>query len=87
MWRWRCPRKKAGRHLGGNSSVKGDIVTAGVVSKFVKSQGVHVNWGSWQIEEEKIYIIKLDGVGPVDNKPSTDKLHHFAEFEEKKSDM
>ena len=20
---------------------------------------------------------KLDGVGPVDNKPSTDKLHHF----------
>ena len=22
---------------------------------------------------------KLDGVGPVDNKPSTDKLHHFVE--------
>ena len=21
--------------------------------------------------------IKLDGVGPVDNRPSTDKLHHF----------
>ena len=21
---------------------------------------------------------KLDGVGPVDNRPSTDKLHHFA---------
>ena len=20
---------------------------------------------------------KLDGVGPVDNRPSTDKLHHF----------
>ena len=22
--------------------------------------------------------MKQDGVGPVDNKPSTDKLHHFA---------
>ena len=21
--------------------------------------------------------MKLDGVGPVDNRPSTDKLHHF----------
>ena len=29
---------------------------------------------SWQMggAEEK-----LDGVGPVDNRPSTDKLHHF----------
>ena len=24
-------------------------------------------------------IIKLDGVGPVDNSPSTDKLHHFVQ--------
>ena len=23
-------------------------------------------------------IFKLDGVGPVDNRPSTDKLHHFS---------
>ena len=22
-------------------------------------------------------LYKLDGVGPVDNRPSTDKLHHF----------
>ena len=22
-------------------------------------------------------VIKLDGVGPVDNRPSTDKLHNF----------
>ena len=22
---------------------------------------------------------KLDGIGPVDNKPSTDKLHHFVQ--------
>ena len=24
-------------------------------------------------------VSKLDGVGPVDNRPSTDKLHHFVE--------
>ena len=24
-----------------------------------------------------IVIIKLEGVGPVDNRPSTDELHHF----------
>ena len=23
------------------------------------------------------FVTKLDGVGPVDNRPSTDKLHHF----------
>ena len=22
-------------------------------------------------------LLKLDGVGPVDNRPSTDKLHYF----------
>ena len=26
---------------------------------------------------------KLDGVGPVDNRPSPDKLHHFAKKEKK----
>ena len=29
-------------------------------------------------------IWKLDGVGPVDNRPSTDKLHHFVRKKEKK---
>ena len=24
--------------------------------------------------------LKLDGVGPVDNRPSTDQLHHFVQF-------
>ena len=24
-------------------------------------------------------LLKLDGVGPVDNRPSTDKLHHFVQ--------
>ena len=27
---------------------------------------------------------KLDGVGPIDNRPSTDKLHHFVKKKEKK---
>ena len=27
---------------------------------------------------------KLDGVGPVDNRPSTDKLHHLSERRKKK---
>ena len=34
---------------------------------------------------------KLDGVGPVDNRPSTDKLHHFVQKKEEekreKNDM
>ena len=25
----------------------------------------------------RLYMYKLDGVGPVDKRPSTDKLHHF----------
>ena len=25
----------------------------------------------------RTYSEKLDGLGPVDNRPSTDKLHHF----------
>ena len=24
-----------------------------------------------------MYILKIDRVGPVDNRPSTNKLHHF----------
>ena len=32
----------------------------------------------------KVKILKLDGVGPVDNKPSTDKLHHFVQKKKKK---
>ena len=29
-------------------------------------------------------INKLDRVGPVDNRPSTDELHHFVQKEKKK---
>jgi hypothetical protein len=28
--------------------------------------------------------IKLDGVGPVDNRPSTDRLHHFVRKKRRK---
>ena len=32
-------------------------------------------------------VYKLDGVGPIDNRPSTDKLHHFVQKKNKKNDM
>ena len=32
------------------------------------------------IKRAKVQIEKLDGVGPVDNRPSTDKLHHYIHF-------
>ena len=28
--------------------------------------------------------VKLDGVGPFDNRPSTDKIHHFVRGKKKK---
>ena len=28
--------------------------------------------------------VKLDGVGPVDNRPSTDRLHHFVQKKRKR---
>ena len=28
-------------------------------------------------------LFKLDGVGPVDNRPATDKLHHFVQKKKK----
>ena len=31
------------------------------------------------LEQESTACLKLDGVGPVDNRPSTDKLHHFVQ--------
>ena len=32
-------------------------------------------------------LYKLDGVGPVDNRPSINKLYQFIKKKEKKSDM
>ena len=31
----------------------------------------------WRRRKKIILKNKVDGVGPVDNRPSTDKLHHF----------
>jgi hypothetical protein len=31
----------------------------------------------------KDYLLKLDGVGPVENRPSTDTLHHFVQKKKK----
>ena len=31
-------------------------------------------------------LLKLDGVGPVDNRPSTAKLHHSVKKEEEKKE-
>ena len=32
-------------------------------------------------------LLKLDGVGPIDNRPSTDKLHHFVRKKEEKKNL
>ena len=37
---------------------------------------------TYHLEEEK-----LDGVGPVDNRPATDKLHPFVKKEEEKRNV
>ena len=34
-----------------------------------------------------VRLIKLDGIGPVDNRPSTNKLHHFVKKKWKKCDI
>ena len=44
----------------------------------------HPSWNrSLELRERDCYLtgagLKLDGVGPVDNRPSTDKLHHFVQ--------
>ena len=38
-------------------------------------------------KDEDWITSKLDGVGPVDKRPSTNKLHHFVRKKEKKCDM
>ena len=37
------------------------------------------------IAYEFVSFTKLDGVGPIDNRPSTDKLHHFVRKKKKKN--
>ena len=38
--------------------------------------------------DHEIQIVKkLDGVGPVDNRPSTEKLHHFVRKKEEEKKL
>ena len=37
--------------------------------------------------DQRRIIQVLDGIGPVDNRPSTNKLHHFVQKKKKKRDM
>ena len=46
-----------------------------------------VPYDSEQIFRKFMLKDKLDGVGPVDNRPSTDKLHHFLKKEKKKKNV
>ena len=47
--------------------------------------------GGWEpvydLELKIKCIMKLDGVGPVDNRPFTDKLHHFDRKKKNKKKM
>ena len=53
-------------------------IVAGAVLKTLLSFN---NWLShWS-------VVKLDGVGPVDNRPSNNKLHHFVQKKRRESDM
>ena len=48
-----------------------------------------IRWGLCVItagEEARGNEEKLEGVGPVNNRPSTNYLHHFVKKEEEKSD-
>ena len=40
--------------------------------------------GEELVTAQLLICSKLDGVGPVDNRPSTDKLHHFVRKKKRK---
>ena len=50
--------------------------------------GEHIVIARWYLYSNGIVNndinMKLDGVGPVDNRPSSDKLHHFVQKKKKK---
>ena len=58
-----------------------EVRMKGVQSNYMKAMVELVYNGETEIKlsecEEFVNILKLDGVGPVDNRPSTDYLHHF----------
>ena len=41
------------------------------------SGSISTSLGNFVLGLGLVFIKKLDGVGPVDNRPSTDNLHHF----------
>ena len=62
--------------MGELKNGKGELLyrlKMGQLQKLIK------NGHSWTMEHLNNWIFskKLDGVGPVNNRPSTDKLHHF----------
>ena len=59
--------------LGVNILSKGQIPSSSV-------------WDRQCFEDIKT-LDELDGVGPVDNRPSTDKLHHFVPKKKKRKNM
>ena len=51
---------------------------------FSGNQLIRVNLTvEFKVVFKNMFIWQLDGVGPVDNRPSTDKLHHFVQKKKK----
>ena len=42
-----------------------------------------IGWKQQDMNGKSWYWLKIDGVGPVDNRGSTDQLHHWASKKEK----
>ena len=73
------PRREWGLTLRSPSSnIRGASAGGEVPDRFISV------YFTIQLEIPYQLQIKLDGVGPIDNRPATDKLHHFAKKEEEK---
>ena len=53
------------------------LLSVSLDRKFGSRKRWHFKTGSSTFFTSKVGDRKLDGVGLVDNRPSTDKLHHF----------
>ena len=58
-------------------SVFGLARGAALAEQVYKSYRIILEKAFYDIREDTLIAVKLDGVGPVDNRPSTDKLHPF----------
>ena len=73
--------------LGGLGRVSSVLVSSGLGPDLDKSRHYELNLMNFMMIAIMM-MIKLDRVGPFDNRPSTNKLHHFVRKKErKKSDM